>query len=970
MKKRMLSLLLAAVVLLSMMPVMGLAVGDDGEAARRYYTVTYRWKVYHIDGTYTDLPAGAPSEPAATSGHAAGEQYAYDAEYVTGTSFYDYENGLLYAFHGWDTYSHTDVFNIDTTAVGCYALDDGDTVASNNPTIEITADTYIYGYWTVTELLPAHAHIAIEKVFVVDGVEMTMEEATDLWFRVDTGIDRDNDGDTEVDVDYPMILAANGEYKIPVYQYDTPFVFTEYNAEVPGYTRTTTVTVSGDYISGYSQNGDTVAVSMDPVYTGENVHLGTVTYVNSYTKNVGEAVDEYPVLTLLKTAADTGLGQNGVVFTLYSDEECQNFVAYVTTAGGGLGHLDFAYMENVGDGVYYLKETAPVPGYKPDPYVYPVVVTAGQPVEELRGDEYVMVTYHTLQVTIPEGSAASFEDHRLILSDQPMLGSLKVTKTSVGLEDLDSLNAVVIVHGPITRNADGAITDIGDTWQMNLTAQNGWTGAIETLHVGEYLLHESFASVHGYTWTGVSYGGFDTVVYNDITSAVFEVEDGATTDLHLTNSYEPWTSADFYIKKVDPKGKGLPGAVFQLYNMVDGQFVPIADGSVTTGADGYAHFAGFTVPEGQETVTYYLTETKAPHGFYFSDTVYEVVIKAVTTDGKTTFEPKITLLGGETAPFDNATDLLTVVNYPVLGVLKVRKSFTDGVVPEDLLGIDVLITGPGDYNQIVELNPANNWSVTIEDLFMGTYTVSEQVASSPGYELEAEYVVEGITALAHAKVTLSEPEPGKTVPGTEISGEAAIRNTYLRHEETYELPTVLTVMMVGEDGTTPLSGAVFTLQRMDATGEDMMGSVSFTTGSEGKVVFDLLSGFIVDGEVVEGVYFLSETVAPEGYEKSKTVWKIVIEENDGQLRVVLNQYRNLFENIWDWVIGDISGDGSSVWTWENGVLMVQGAKTADAPTTPPPSNPPTGDVIGLLYLMAAVSGSGLCVTLCRRKKGF
>ena len=239
--------------------------------------------------------------PAATHGHEFGSLYAYDTEYVSSTSFYDYDNGLLYTFHGWDTYSHSGSFNTDSSNVGYSALDDGDTNASNNKTIEITADTYIYGYWSVSELTPSSAHIAIEKVFIVDDEEIPMTAAEDLWFRIDTGIDKDGDGETLIDVDYSMIAASSGgEYKIPVYQYDKPFVFTEQGADVPGYTRTTTISVSGNYIAGSNMSGDSVTVTMEPVYQGENVHLGTVTYTNRYTKNVGTPVHVYWEITHLK----------------------------------------------------------------------------------------------------------------------------------------------------------------------------------------------------------------------------------------------------------------------------------------------------------------------------------------------------------------------------------------------------------------------------------------------------------------------------------------------------------------------------------------------------------------------------------------------------------------------------------------------------------------------------------------------
>ena len=222
---------------------------------------------------------------------------------------------------------------------------------------------------------------------------------------------------------------------------------------------------------------------------------------------------------------------------------------------------------------------------------------------------------------------------------------------------------------------------------------------------------------------------------------------------------------------------------------------------------------------------------------------------------------------------------------------------------------------------------------------------------------------------ASAQVELAEHQPGQTVPGTIIHGETTIVNTYIRHEKTYEMPTTLSVVVVGEDGTTPLPGVMFTLYRMDASGEDVMGSISFTTAAEGKVLFDLLSGFVVDGEIVDGVYLLSETAMPSGWEKTDTVWEIRIQEDDGELRVVLNQYEDKFENIWDWIVGDISGDGTAEWTWENNVLTVCCKKAAGDPTdVPQPDNPPTGDAISLMGWMAAVSGAALCFTVLYRKK--
>ena len=885
------------------------------ENTRKPVTVSYQWQVYNTNGTYTSLPASAPNAPAPDAGVAVGSRYVYDTEFATGTSYYDYDNGLLYSFHGWDTHSHSSAFN-PIPSSGYYALDDGDSDPANNPTIEITADTYIYGYWTVTEMKPASAHIAIEKVFIVDGVQMPVPEAEDLWFHIDTGYDGDGDGYTTVDVDYHMISAAsNGEYKIPVYQYDTPFVFTEHNAEVAGYTRTTTVTVSGDYIVSYTQNGDGVTVTMDPVYQGENIHLGTVTYTNTYTRNVGAPIHSYPELTILKSAADTQFTQDGVVFTLYRDEACTQAVASVTTADGGLAQLRFGEIENVAPGTYYLKETAPLAGYYADPSVYALTVTASESVEELRNGQYVQVTYHTLSAAIPDGSTATFADAsgRLHIYNEPVLGSLSLNKEIQGLAaaDVDKLDAIVIVHGPISRNSAGSITDIGKTWQLELNSENGWKASLSGLPLGEYLIHESFASVHGYTWNGVTYGNLETTVYNNITSGIFKVESETAVSLTLTNSYQAWTAADFYIKKVDDRGNALAGAVFTLSTDEAGSNVVMTK---TTGADGYGYFGGFTVPEGQTSVIYYLRETKAPDGYYLSNMIFRVVITAVTAGGKTTYEPEITPVAGRSTGFDISTDLLTVVNLPVLGELTLTKAFTNGVIPVGLTGVSVKVDGPHGYTRTVELNDANNWSVTLNDLALGEYTVSELDAGVSGYSWTVAY--------SSSTVTLAETDPGLTVTGDDVSGVVTVTNTYIRNDVYYDVPTSLTVKKVGENNEA-LAGAVFKLERLDKTGKSVIGSVSFTTGADGTVVFDLLTGFADEnGSITDGKYILSETKAPAGYEATNTTWNVTVRENNGQVRVVLNENQNVFENFWDWIVGNVSPG-----VWENGVLTVKNVRS-------------------------------------------
>ncbi len=907
---------------------------EDIEEVIDYHSVTYQWKVFGPNGEMMDLPAGAPMPPATTSGHEANSQYVYDTEYVTGTSFYDYDAGLLYSFHGWDVYSNSAEFNVNPQAKGMSPLDDGDTNAANNITVPIVADTYINGYWTVTELPPAPAYIVIDKVFA--GEAAAVAAASDLWFRIDTGYDGDGDGQTTVDVDYPQIVAAKttatGEYRLPIYQYDTPITVTEYNSNVPGYSRATTVAVTGTNATG-TAGTDFVTVTLTPVYEGENVKLGTVTFTNTYTKLQGDPISSWPSLTLMKTAQDTNLGQDGVVFTLYTDTGCTQALTSFTTKDGGLLYLNFAEVSGIQAGTYYLKETQALPGYLPDPHAFALTLTAGTPTEELRDGKFVQITPYGLEVTLAEGCDAIFNSalNRLRVVNAPMMGSLTLRKQVTGLNDeaKDGLTAVVIVHGPIARDQQGAITGIGSTWELRLNKENSFTASLAELPLGQYLIHESLASIHGYTWNSVTYGTLPLEEYNNITSGLLNIADDSAVELTLTNSYTEWNVGDFYIKKIDGEGSALAGAIFQIFQQTEEGLVTLADEeftiSATTGADGYAHFTGFTVPEGQQTATYYLRETVAPQGFYLSDTLYKVEMKAVTTGTATSYEPKISVRDEsgawvEASNFNKTTDLLTVTNLPVLGQMTLVKTFGGGYIPEGLTGITLNVSGP--ITRTVELNAANNWSVTLKELPLGTYTVTERDASVPGYSMTTSYTAADRVSNTDAILVLEEANPGFTAAGTTVSAAATVTNTYSRNEQTLELPATLTIRKVDTTGA-PLAGAVFKLDRMSTDGK-VMQSISFTSNDQGIVVFDLLSGFIVDGQSIDGTYLLTETKAPEGYAKSDIVWAVTVKEDDGEVRVELKG--NTFQNIWQWAVGAVSAEADNAWAWSDNTLTVKNAK--------------------------------------------
>lgn len=915
--------------------------------ARKAVQVNYQWKVLGLDGSYAELPAGAPAVPAAES-VAYGTQYVYNTSYVDGTSFSDYETGLMYTFRGWDVYTHNSAFTVDASAAGNTKLDDGDAIASNNKTIPMTADTYINGYWEVSQMPPADAHIAVAKTLMLDGEVVEPEDlaaspiaaANKLWIRVDPGIDLDGDGVSQVDIDYSMIQAdQDGEYKLPVYQYAKPFTFTEQDADIPGFTRTTEIQVEGENAELLKAEGVYAEVELDPVYQDAKGHLGTITYINKYTKNVGAPVTEYPTLTLVKRATDTGHLQADAQFTLYRDADCTTPIMAVTTDEDGVASIDFATITPAAE-TYYLKETSAPEGYVLDDTVYTLTLTSST-AEELRNNQFVEVTTYTLTIAVPAGSdavalqsAADAQKYSLNVFNAPILGQVTVAKASRGLyeDDVNLMEATVTIHGPITRNAQDYITGLGNEYTLILNEDNAWLRELDQLPLGEYLIHENMASVHGYTWdmNNVDYGGLNTEVYNNITSGVFEITpDSTNIRVEITNSYERWASADFYIYKTDPNGTHLSGAAFQLY-ADEGCTTQVTDPAVTTNgvtaANGYAWFSGFTVPAGDEDgiVTYYLKETRAPAGYYLSDTVYKVEIKAITADGVTTYEPKISVkLNGnwvEADGFSSTSDTLHIVNTPVKGSLTITKTMNGA--PADLESVAFYVSGSNGYARSVTLTRADNWTVTLTDLPLGTYTVIEQNADAPGYDLVTTYSVDGTVTTDKATVVLSQTNPGTTVTGTVFSGTAEITNTYTIRQTSIENPTSLTVKKVGENGEA-LAGAVFTLVR-DRDG----AKASYTTNDKGEVQFSFLSGTIENGQIVEGKYTLTETKAPDGYAKSDTVWKVTVKEDDDKVTIKLNEDTNIFENIWDWIIGGIT-DGTYGYVFENNTLTVMNVELAD-----------------------------------------
>ena len=352
------------------------------------------------------------------------------------------------------------------------------------------------------------------------------------------------------------------------------------------------------------------------------------------------------------------------------------------------------------------------------------------------------------------------------------------TTTAPPKGDLRITKAVTVDGNSTSTNlADGTYNfTITGPENYNHTASITVTGGVATstidltdLTLGDYTITETgstdgHATLSGRAVTGTGSNSGDNAIVLTVTASS-TVENTIAAFTNNVNTGTATTPDTVTVNKTDGTS-ALTGAKFALYTDAQCTGTPIKTYDLTS-ASSFAistndnYLASYLPANSGGTTTLYLKEIEAPANHRLDSTVYTVTItKSVSGLIWNSTENKYIDTTSYDIKINNSDDPLTVVNTP-LGSISVTKTVT-GSYTTTTDTYPITIKKDNKYvdsnSQLVDDDPqltvTAGQTLTINDLSVGDYVVTEGAVSKTGYEITTTYTVGGTGAVtATASVT-------------------------------------------------------------------------------------------------------------------------------------------------------------------------------------------------------------------------
>lgn len=647
-------------------------------------------------------------------------------------------------------------------------------------------------------------------------------------------------------------------------------------------------------------NAVTVVIDRDPV---NNDHIRV-----SYN---GSVVDVYEIenthalgsLRIKKVVKGSTTGIAGASFSIYSDINCTDRVAYGTTDGTGFVTLSGLELGRT----YYYRETAAPGNYVLDNSIHAITVGKGTETEDQIKD--------------------------ITVENEPARGNIVITKTdnSMPAQTLSGVQFELYsesgtkVSGPVTTDSQGVavFTNIpfGNYVIKETTGKTGYAAAadknvtvnvvgdVEVTMVNRVIKCDvkilkvdkdatgtklSGARFGLYTQSGkqVAVGVtnadgevvFHDIPYGDYVLKELESPEGykdaagtwTITGANIENSFNGSGVYSYTINNEKENGsirllkngelegeanKGtfepLEGAIFTLF---DANMLPVA--TATSKANGYVEFTELRYG------TYYIQETKAPDGFVRDTEIYKVVV-----DSDTTQTQYVTDSGKENLVVNNNRS-----NAPYISV-KLKKVDSESGRPVANATFVMYKTYNGKTEEMGSaVTDADGIAYfkrihVDEDAEDTVYTIKETSSPAGYYDpVEGNEIL-----LGRGRSTINmygdpqiEGRPNLTddqilwVGGQDLTDKAIVKNDPIKGR-------ILINKVAIAEGNPPLAGVQYTLYQEVNGKKEKVNITGVTnpvkTNKDGWAVFD---------DLPCGIYYVKETGVPKGYTLSEEETRFVI----------------------------------------------------------------------------------------------